>query len=124
MVQNPSVGVQFAFYQENSMTPDGRRIRHRRTFKQLSREVACPVDKCGRLYATKSSLATHMRLKHPQNGNLDPSSPQKKTICESIAKRTPPGSPMLSKKKPLMKSITSKFTQKHSARPRSASSCS
>lgn len=34
----------------------------RRTFKELVREIDCP--QCNRKYATRSSLATHMRLKH------------------------------------------------------------
>jgi hypothetical protein len=41
-----------------------RQPRVRRTFKELSRELECPHEDCKRRYASRSSLATHLRLKH------------------------------------------------------------
>jgi hypothetical protein len=41
-----------------------RQPRVRRTFKELNRELECPHEDCKRRYASRSSLATHLRLKH------------------------------------------------------------
>lgn len=47
------------------VTPNETRQRRvRRTFKELSRELECPQEGCARRYASRSSLATHIRLKH------------------------------------------------------------
>eukprot|EP01134_Creolimax_fragrantissima_P001358 CFRG1358T1 len=43
---------------------ENKKPRSRRTFKELNREVICPKEGCTRRYATRSSLATHIRLKH------------------------------------------------------------
>eukprot|EP00123_Amoebidium_parasiticum_P013562 comp22027_c0_seq1/m.31964 comp22027_c0_seq1/g.31964 ORF comp22027_c0_seq1/g.31964 comp22027_c0_seq1/m.31964 type:complete len:427 (-) comp22027_c0_seq1:645-1925(-) len=64
---NRMVGKQMAFFM-NPASQQGSRIRHRRTFKELSRDYTCPNEKCGRKYATRSSLATHVRLKHNGEG--------------------------------------------------------
>ncbi|KNC74847.1 hypothetical protein SARC_12613 [Sphaeroforma arctica JP610] len=46
-------------------SPDtGRKSRHRRPFKDLSRDLQCTEEGCERKYASKSSLSTHYRLKH------------------------------------------------------------
>eukprot|EP00121_Abeoforma_whisleri_P013669 Awhi_evm1s12616 len=95
---NRMVGMQISFFQENATTVDGKRIRHRRTFKELSREVSCPYPGCKRSYATKSSLATHVRLKHgdepvppsntkqmPNNRNLIVKKPNRARSCSSGA---------------------------------------
>lgn len=62
---NRMVGKQMAFYQGGTQTnSEPRQPRVRRTFKELQRELECPHEGCPRRYASRSSLATHVRLKH------------------------------------------------------------
>eukprot|EP00124_Ichthyophonus_hoferi_P001930 Ihof_evm3s116 gene=Ihof_evmTU3s116 len=46
---------------------DTSRRRHRRTYKELKRNIRCSFPNCDRVYASDSSLQTHMRLKHNNN---------------------------------------------------------
>eukprot|EP00123_Amoebidium_parasiticum_P011714 comp20866_c0_seq1/m.27656 comp20866_c0_seq1/g.27656 ORF comp20866_c0_seq1/g.27656 comp20866_c0_seq1/m.27656 type:complete len:563 (-) comp20866_c0_seq1:39-1727(-) len=46
-----------------------KKQRRRRSFKELVRDIQCRHDGCNRVYATESSLQTHIRLKH---GNIRP----------------------------------------------------
>lgn len=41
-----------------------KKPRRRRSFKELVRNIECKHEGCGRVYATESSLQTHIRLKH------------------------------------------------------------
>eukprot|EP00123_Amoebidium_parasiticum_P001048 comp12035_c0_seq1/m.6736 comp12035_c0_seq1/g.6736 ORF comp12035_c0_seq1/g.6736 comp12035_c0_seq1/m.6736 type:complete len:183 (-) comp12035_c0_seq1:957-1505(-) len=63
---NCVVGKQISFFQDapSQAQSTPKKIRHRRTFKELAREISCPVETCSRKYASRSSLSTHMRLKH------------------------------------------------------------
>lgn len=61
----PSLGVARSIYfHASSHAQDSRPPRVRRTFKELFRELECPHETCSRRYASRSSLATHVRLKH------------------------------------------------------------
>lgn len=78
---NRMVGKQMAFFQprpdtsRNGSDATPRPPRVRRTFKELQRELQCPHEGCTRKYASRSSLATHVRLKH---------SPEAKQLQEEI----------------------------------------
>lgn len=61
---SPSLGSKSLYFQASSNPQDTRAPRVRRTFKELFRELECPHETCTRRYASRSSLATHVRLKH------------------------------------------------------------
>ena len=42
-----------------------KKVRRRRTFAELRRDVLCPFPGCERVYASTHSLQQHFRLKHP-----------------------------------------------------------
>eukprot|EP00123_Amoebidium_parasiticum_P016504 comp23464_c0_seq1/m.39192 comp23464_c0_seq1/g.39192 ORF comp23464_c0_seq1/g.39192 comp23464_c0_seq1/m.39192 type:complete len:405 (-) comp23464_c0_seq1:442-1656(-) len=61
-------------------SPSSRKPRHRRSFKELERNIRCKHVGCGRVYATESSLQNHLRLKH--NNIRPPDSPMSETKRE------------------------------------------
>eukprot|EP01134_Creolimax_fragrantissima_P003822 CFRG3822T1 len=60
-----------------------RKIRKRRGFKELVRNIECAYHGCSRVYATESSLQTHIRLKH---NNIRPNGYDK--TKKKVIKRT------------------------------------
>lgn len=97
----------------DSSSAAAKKARKRRSFKELVRDIACKHDGCGRVYATESSLQTHIRLKH-QNMRAAGEAASPATEPEAAEPRIKEGAP---KKRP------AKDKGEHSAarRPRTKS---
>ena len=61
----------------NERDQNGRKIHKRKTMAELERDITCPYDGCGKIYASEGSLNLHIKRKH-NGGN--------KTDREKIAK--------------------------------------
>lgn len=81
---------------EQSDSTAQKRIRHRRTFKELSREIYCPIENCKRKYASRSSLSTHLRLKHSKEAQRQQMEEEakKKRDSNRVPKPLMPKAPM------------------------------
>ncbi|KNC84266.1 hypothetical protein SARC_03514 [Sphaeroforma arctica JP610] len=71
-----------------------RKVRKRRGFKELVRNITCAYNGCLRVYATESSLQTHIRIKH---NNIRPQG-YEKPVKNKEAKRTVSTSVLLTAK--------------------------
>eukprot|EP00123_Amoebidium_parasiticum_P012898 comp21641_c0_seq1/m.30405 comp21641_c0_seq1/g.30405 ORF comp21641_c0_seq1/g.30405 comp21641_c0_seq1/m.30405 type:complete len:482 (-) comp21641_c0_seq1:268-1713(-) len=69
---------------------ENKKVRKRRSFKELVRNVECMWEGCGRVYATESSLQNHIRLKH---NNVRPDNDPRNLRINPGARLRKPGMP-------------------------------
>lgn len=99
-----------------------KKPRKRRCFKDLQRDVKCLHEGCGRVYATESSLQTHIRLKHnnigpdgkpqPERVKRKPAQPKATAPDEKQAKETPEIRRLRTQSMPVTKSKTATIQTK------------